>query len=44
MTKAAPAPSTRLGILLCIIVVAIIVAAAVYVGWIAIDNFGRIRV
>lgn len=44
MTTAAAFPSTRFGMLLCIVVVAIIVAAAVYVGWIAIDNFSRIRV
>jgi hypothetical protein len=37
-------PSPRLGILLCVVVVAIIVAATLYVGWIAIDNFSRIRV
>jgi|KBSSwiStaDraftv2_1062776.scaffolds.fasta_scaffold4082570_1 hypothetical protein len=44
MTTAAAFPSTRLGTLLCVIVVAIIVAAALYAGWIAIDNFSRIRV
>lgn len=44
MTSAADLPSTRFGVLLCVIVVAIIVAAALYVGWIAVDNFSRIRV
>jgi hypothetical protein len=44
MTTAAAFPSTRLGILLCVIVIAIIVAVVLYAGWIAIVNFSRIRV
>lgn len=44
MTTAAAFPSTRLGILLCVIVLAIIVAVVLYAGWIAIVNFSRIRV
>ena len=44
MTTAHVFPSTRFGILLCVVVVAIIIAATLYVGWIAIDNFSRIRV
>lgn len=44
MMTAVAVPSTRLGLLLCVVVVAIIVAAVLYVGWIAIDNFSRIRV
>jgi hypothetical protein len=44
MTTAAAFPSTRLATLLCIIVVLIIVAAVLYAGWIAIDNFPRIGV
>lgn len=44
MPTPAALPSTRLGLLLCVIVVAIVVAAVLYAGWIAIDNFSRIRV
>jgi hypothetical protein len=44
MMTAAAVPSTRLGRLLCVVVVAIIVTAVLYVGWIAIENFSRIRV
>lgn len=44
MTTTPALPSTRLGILLCVIVVAIIVATVLYAGWIAIGNFSRIRV
>jgi hypothetical protein len=44
MTIAAAFPSTHLGTVLCVIVVLIIVAAALYAGWIAIDNFSRIHV
>ena len=43
MTTAAP-PSTRLGTLLCVIVVLIIAVAVLYAGWIAVANFSRIRV
>jgi hypothetical protein len=44
MTIAVGLPSTRLGMLLCVIVIAIIVVAIFYVGWIAVGNFSRIRV
>ena len=44
MTTAADLPSTRLGLLLCVIVVAVMVAAVLYAGWIAVGNFSRIRV
>lgn len=44
MATAPAFPSTRLGILLCVIVVLIIAAAVFNTGWIAIDNFSRIRV
>jgi hypothetical protein len=44
MATTAVFPSTRLGLLLCLIVILIIAAAVLYTGWIAIDNYSRIRV
>lgn len=44
MTTAVALPSTRLGVLLCVVVVVIIVTAVLYAGWIAIANFSRIHV